>query len=85
MQIIKTFLKKLRVSGMPDALSYLKHKILYDHHVNNKRIFLSKKINSYYNSTVAYGLFKGLRFINNSWWAKADRASMILGFYEKRS
>lgn len=36
-----------------------------------------------HHSTVAYGVFKGLRFPALATWSLPDRASMILGLYEK--
>lgn len=48
-----------------------------------KRLVLSKKLNEDFNGTVKYGPFQGLKFSGNSWWGAADRASMLLGLYEK--
>ena len=44
---------------------------------------LSAEINQRFDSTIAYGSFKGFKFTKNSWWSKHDRGSMILGLYEK--
>ena len=44
---------------------------------------LSAEINQKFDSTIAYGSFKGFKFAKNSWWSKHDRGSMILGLYEK--
>ena len=47
------------------------------------RIEISKKIDKIFNSTVRYGLFAGLKLPTDSWWGLSDRASMLLGLYEK--
>ena len=44
---------------------------------------LSAEINQKFDSTIAYGSFKGFKFTKDSWWSKHDRGSMILGLYEK--
>ncbi|MBU3543956.1 hypothetical protein ICN49_03385 [Polynucleobacter sp. MWH-Mekk-B1] len=48
-----------------------------------RRIKISKKIDSIFKSTVAYGPFIGLRLPVDSWWGATDRGSMLLGLYEK--
>ncbi len=51
--------------------------------IYKRRIEISKKFDSLFNSTVAYGPFKGLKLSAETWWGSADRASMLFGFYEK--
>ncbi|MDT8311037.1 MAG: FkbM family methyltransferase, partial [Methylophaga sp.] len=44
---------------------------------------LSLEINNLLDATVCYGPFKGLKLASDIWWGKGDRASMLLGLYEK--
>ena len=48
-----------------------------------RKKFLSKKLDEKFNSTVQYGPFAGLKFSPYSSWGMGDRASMLLGLYEK--
>jgi len=50
---------------------------------DKRRIEISRDLDKVYNSTIQYGPFKNLILSNNVWWGYTDRASMILGFYEK--
>jgi len=47
------------------------------------KLHLSNLISAMHNNTVAYGPFKGLKFINESHWGGADKGTMILGLYEQ--
>jgi hypothetical protein len=47
------------------------------------RQMLSDKIKTLHNNTVGYGLFKGLKFVNDSHWGASDMGGMILGLYEQ--
>lgn len=47
------------------------------------KLALSNKIKDFHGDTVAYGPFKGLKFVNNSHWGAADKGTMILGLYEQ--
>ena len=51
--------------------------------IQRRRIQMSQKLDELFNSTVHYGLFKGLKLSTQTWWGSADRASMLLGLYEK--
>jgi len=51
--------------------------------IKRRRLQLSVLINNLFNSTVAYGPFKGLQLAPNTWWGGADRPSMLLGLYEQ--
>jgi hypothetical protein len=51
--------------------------------MEEQKIKISKKLDIIFNSTVQYGPFKGLKFCNNTVWGISDRASMLLGLYEK--
>jgi len=44
---------------------------------------LSNKLKVMHDNTVAYGLFTGLKFVENSHWGAADKGTMILGLYEQ--
>ena len=51
--------------------------------IKKRRLKLSALVNTLFNSTVAYGPFKGLKLSDNAWWGDADRPSMLLGLYEQ--
>jgi hypothetical protein len=51
--------------------------------IQRRRIQMSQKLDELFNSTVQYGPFKGLKLSSETWWGSADRASMLLGLYEK--
>jgi len=51
--------------------------------IQNRRIEISKQLNELFKSTVQYGPFKGLKLSPKTWWGPTDRASMLLGLYEK--
>ena len=51
--------------------------------IHQRRIEISKTIDVLFQSTVQYGPFKGLKLSPKIWWGKTDRASMLLGLYEK--
>lgn len=44
---------------------------------------LSDVIVNIHGNKVAYGLFKGLKFIEESHWGSSDKGTMILGLYEQ--
>lgn len=47
------------------------------------KLRLSKAVADFHKNTVAYGPFKGLRFIEDAHWGHSDRGTMILGLYEQ--
>lgn len=51
--------------------------------IRKRKLRISKELNDLYFGTVAYGPFKGLKLGSDSWWCGIDRASMLLGIYEK--
>jgi hypothetical protein len=51
--------------------------------IHKRRIQISKQLDELFKSTVQYGIFKGLKLSPKTWWGTADRASMLLGLYEK--
>ncbi len=70
MKIIKRFFQRQKEKRLSRTLK--------DH-----RKQISAKINNYLDATVSYGPFKGLKLAPEIWWGKGDRASMLLGLYEK--
>ena len=48
-----------------------------------RKKFLSNKLVEKFNGVIQYGPFKGLKFDLESSWGDGDRASMLLGLYEK--
>lgn len=48
-----------------------------------RRVKLSKILDKNFKSIVRYGPFAGLKLSPNPWWGLSDRASMLLGLYEK--
>ena len=51
--------------------------------IKKRKLKLSLLIDKLFNSTVAYGPFKGLKLSANAWWGESDKASMLLGIYEQ--
>ena len=51
--------------------------------IQKRRIEISKQLDELFKSTVQYGPFKGLKLSPKTWWGSTDRASMLLGLYEK--
>ncbi len=75
---MKNYLKKIY---KPLKLKLLKVGI--GNPIKVRRLRLSILINKIFNSTVAYGPFKGLKLANNLWWGSEDRPSILLGLYEQ--
>jgi hypothetical protein len=48
-----------------------------------RRAFLSRKLNKTFNGVIKHGPFRGMKFVESSWWGADDRASMLLGLYEQ--
>jgi hypothetical protein len=72
--VFRTFIKILRfallVSGYRPTLT--RHKIK-----------IGERLSAHLNSTVSHGPFNGLVLNSKSSWSKTDRASMLLGIYER--
>jgi len=72
--------------GLPVAVnsasSYIKFKLGSQRQIYNRREQLKDEMIKLFDSTVAYGPFKGLKFSSDAWWGR-ERASMILGLYEQ--
>lgn len=55
-----------------------------DDPITRRRRVLSAFVNEKCSNTISYGPFLGLKFSSEkAWWGSLDRASMLLGFYEK--
>jgi hypothetical protein len=67
------FRSMLRESGI---------KMTLDEAIIMRRQEIAKRVGDIIGERVAYGPFKGLLLSNNRWWG-IDRASMLLGLYEK--
>ncbi|PQO28775.1 FkbM family methyltransferase [Blastopirellula marina] len=44
---------------------------------------INEQLNQEFDSTIRYGVLKGYRFPEKSWWSMPDRAGMLLGIYEQ--
>jgi len=64
-------------------VSLNKLELRMDKVVEKKRITLSNKVSKIFNNTVQEGPFKGMLISENQFWGPGDKASKILGFYEK--
>lgn len=51
--------------------------------IQKRRTRLSREVDAAFNSTIAYGPFKGQKLTPRNWWGVKERASMILGLYEQ--
>lgn len=59
------------------------HPELVEEAINFRREELNEIVCAHFDNTVAYGPFKGLRISNNPRWGRYDKASMIMGIYER--
>jgi hypothetical protein len=86
MNLIKKFIDTSMNEGLPVAVnsasSYIKFKLGSQRQIYNRREQLKDEMIKLFDSTVAYGPFKGLKFSLDAWWGR-ERASMILGLYEQ--
>ena len=51
--------------------------------IDKKRNLLSLELSNRMRHIVKYGPFKGMKLTHENWWGSYDRASMLLGIYEK--
>jgi hypothetical protein len=85
------FLEKIQEDGVLAALEKLiswsiftlKHNLGISCPSEKRRKFLSNKLLEEFNGVIRYGLFTGLKFSSDNSWGVGDRASMLLGLYEK--
>jgi hypothetical protein len=61
----------------------LKHNLGISCPSEKRRKFLSNKLLEEFNGVIRYGLFTGLKFSSDNSWGVGERASMLLGLYEK--
>ena len=71
-----------RIDMIDNCLAEIAIHVADDQNILQRRINLSNQVDILFNSTVKYGPFKGLRLSKDAWWARTDRASMLLGLYE---
>ena len=64
-------------------ISFNKLELRIDKVVEKKRIALSNKVSKIFNNTVQEGPFKGMIISEDQFWGPGDKASKILGLYEK--
>jgi len=64
-------------------ISFNKLELRIDKVVEKKRIALSNKISKIFNNIVQEGPFKGMVISEKQFWGQGDKASKILGLYEK--
>ena len=86
------YVKYLRLAGKDGYLTATKQSISWifsklgirkSDAIQKRRIEISKQLDELFKSTVQYGPFKGLKLSPKTWWGSTDRASMLLGLYEK--
>jgi hypothetical protein len=85
------FLEKIQEDGVLAALEKLirwsiftlKHNLGISCPSEKRRKFLSNKLLEEFNGVIRYGLFTGLKFSSDNSWGVGERASMLLGLYEK--
>jgi len=51
--------------------------------IYERRLRVSKEVFEMMGGVVAYGPLKGLRLSDDAWWGAPDKASMLLGLYER--
>jgi hypothetical protein len=85
------FIEKVKKEGVLAALKKLvswsifklKHNLGICGPFEKRKKFLSNKLLEEFNGVIRYGPFKGLKFSKEGSWGVGDRASMLLGLYEK--
>ena len=87
MKLIKRFVDAVKNKGFSAALnavlSYIRYRFGDEYKINQRRKNISAEVSRMFCAAIAYGAFKGLKFPSENWWGMTDRASMILGLYEK--
>jgi len=83
---LKKFVEIWKKEGPAYAVKKVARRVTYrmtaDYRVETRRKKLSSSLNALFDSTVAYGPFKGLKLPAESWWG-TDRAAMVFGLYEQ--
>lgn len=90
-QLFQKFSSKIRQDGPASALqsaarfasSSFKDAAGLNDPVDKRRKKIAVEINRLFDSTVRYGLFRGLKLVDSASWGSADRAGMLLGLYEQ--
>jgi hypothetical protein len=72
--VFRTFIKILRFVLLASG---------YRPPLTRQKIKIGERLSAHLNSTVSNGPFKGLLLNSKSSWSKTDRASMLLGIYER--
>jgi hypothetical protein len=86
---LNIFVKSLKENGVSFTLRKTYNYFLFkfaltpQHYINKRRLAISNQLFQLFEGTVRYGLFKGLKFDKTVRWGSTDRASMLLGLYEK--
>lgn len=57
--------------------------IIQNYSIYMRRIEINNYICKIFNSTIQFGIFKNMKLLPSLYWGDTDKASMILGFYEK--
>ncbi len=84
--INSTFLKNIMKNYLKEKSKPLRLQLLklgIGNSIKRRKLQLSILINKLFDSTVAYGPFKGLKLTQNAWWGNSDRSSVLLGLYEQ--
>jgi len=65
------------------AASYVMRRFGFSDPIEKRRMSLNLRLDRQFESTIAYGPFKGFKFSPDNWWSKRERGSMLLGIYEQ--
>jgi len=81
--LVKKFFLTLKQEGAFSAVQKVARRFTTDGLIQKRRVALSLQISHLFDGTVRYGAFRGLKLTTDCWWSLSERASILLGLYEK--
>ncbi|MFA4995235.1 MAG: hypothetical protein WC521_08045 [Bdellovibrionales bacterium] len=68
---------------LKNRLKLLFEELKFVETVRKRRRKIANRLDKLFDSTVAYGPFRGLKLTKNQWWGFSDRSAMFFGLYEQ--
>jgi len=85
MMKLKNFTYLYKTEGLGFTLRNVAYRLKYkrstDFKIEQRRLQIASRLEREFNSTIAYGPFRGLRLRPDNWWG-IDRSGKLLGLYE---
>ena len=83
---LKTAYNLLQKEGfrilLENTVLKIMHRLGFETEIQRTRLRIGEFLKEFHGNKVGYGLFKGMVLGQDEWWAKYDKAPMILGTYE---